>query len=54
MGTAIDRDELVSQQRIEFIKTLGLKPDDPRLVAARHKFADKYQLSKSEIIAAQK
>ena len=54
MGTALDRDELVSQQRIEFIKTLGLKPDDPRLVAARHKFADRYQLSKSEIIAAQK
>ena len=53
-GTAIDRNELVSQQRIEFIKTLGLKPDDPRLVAARRKFADKYQLSKSEIVAAQK
>ena len=54
MGTAIDRNELVSQQPIKFIKTLGLKPDDPRLVTARHKFVDKYQLSKSEIIATQK
>jgi hypothetical protein len=54
MGTAIDRNELMGKQRIEFIKTLGLNPDDPRLIAARNRFADKYQLNKTEIEEAQK
>lgn len=49
MGTAIDRETLKNQQRIEFIKTLGMKPDDHRLVAARHHFAKKYQLTSEEI-----
>lgn len=49
MGTAIDRDDLKSRQRIEFIRTLGLRPDDPRLVAARHRFAGRYGLSENEI-----
>lgn len=49
MGTAIDRDALKSQQRIEFIRTLGMRPDDPRLVAARRRFAGRYNLGDDEI-----
>ena len=49
MGTDIDRDALKSQQRIEFIRTLGMSPDDPRLVAARARFAVKYGLSQKEL-----
>lgn len=49
MGTAIDRDALKSQQRMEFIRTLGMRPDDPRLVAARHRFATRYGLSMDDI-----
>ena len=49
MGTDIDRDALRRQQRIEFMTTLGLRPDDPRLVAARARFAAKYGLSQKEI-----
>lgn len=49
MGTAIARDALRDQQRIEFIRTLGLKPDDPRLMSARETFAQKYDLSSQEI-----
>lgn len=49
MGTAIDREALKSQQRIEFIRTLGMRPDDARLVAARQQFAAKYGLSAKEI-----
>lgn len=52
MGTAIDREALKSQQRVEFIRTLGMTPDDPRLVAARKRFANRYQLSAEEIARA--
>lgn len=52
MGTAIDREALKSAQRIEFIRTLGMRPDDPRLIAARAKFADMYALSAEEIARA--
>ncbi|MCB2128682.1 MAG: sterol desaturase family protein [Rhodobacteraceae bacterium] len=52
MGTAIDRNDLKAQQRIEFIRTLGMRPDDPRLVAARHRFADRYGLTADEIARA--
>ncbi len=52
MGTDIDREALKSQQRIEFIRTLGMRPDDPRLVAARHRFAGRYGLSTDEIARA--
>ena len=44
----------MSKQRIEFIKTLGLNPDDPRLIAARLRFAKKYQFDRAEIETAQK
>lgn len=49
MGTAINREDLRSQQRIEFIRTLGMRPDDPRLIAARQRFAGKYALSAKDI-----
>ena len=49
MGTAIDRDALRDQQRIEFIRTLGMRPDDHRLIAARNRFAGKYGLTEKEI-----
>ncbi len=49
MGTAINREALKEQQRMEFIRTMGLSPDDPRLIAARLRFARKYGLSEAEI-----
>lgn len=52
MGTDIDREALKAQQRIEFIRTLGMRPDDPRLVAARNRFAEKYGLTQQEISRA--
>ncbi|MCX7567784.1 fatty acid hydroxylase [Sulfitobacter sp. F26169L] len=52
MNTAIDREALKSKQRIEFIRTLGLRPDDKRLVAARARFAPKYGLSDAEVARA--
>ncbi len=52
MGTNIDREALKVQQRIEFIRTLGMAPDDPRLTAARRTFASKYRLSEEEIARA--
>jgi len=52
MGTAIDEAALRHQQRAEFIRTLNMRPDDPRLVAARARFADKYELSAAEIAQA--
>lgn len=52
MGTDIDREALKSQQRIEFIRTLGMAPDDPRLVAARDRFASRYGLTREEITRA--
>ncbi len=52
MGTAINRDALKSKQRIEFIRTLGMRPDDPKLLAARARFAAKYDLSEKEIMQA--
>ena len=52
MGTDIDHDALKAQQRIEFIRTLGMSPDDPRLLAARARFAGKYGLTQAEIARA--
>lgn len=49
MGTAINRDDLCKQQRIAFIRTLGMRPDDLRLQSARQRFAKKYGLSAKEI-----
>lgn len=52
MGTDIDAEALKQQQRMEFIRTLGMRPDDPRLIAARARFAPKYGLSEKEIAQA--
>jgi hypothetical protein len=52
MHTAIDRDALKSKQRAEFILTLGMRPDDARLIEARQTFAAKYGLSQDEITRA--
>lgn len=52
MGTAIDRETLRTQQRTAFMRTLGLAPDDPRLVAARGRFAARYGLCADEIAQA--
>ena len=52
MNTAINRDDLRHKQRIEFIRTLGMQPDDPRLVSARAHFSEKYNLSQDEILRA--
>ncbi len=52
MGTHIDAETLKTQQRTAFIRTLGLSPDDPRLIAARARFAQKYGLSEGEIAQA--
>ena len=52
MGTDIDREALKARQRMEFIRTLGMRPDDPRLVAARARFARMYGLSEGEIARA--
>ena len=52
LGTAIGRDALRQQSRMEFITTLGLSPDDPRLIAARERFADRIGLPQAEIARA--
>lgn len=49
MGTDIDHEALKAQQRITFIRTLGMTPNDPRLVTARNQFASKYGLTSKEI-----
>lgn len=52
MGTNIDREALKSQQRIEFIRTLGMQPNDPRLVSARTRMAREYGLTDAEVARA--
>ena len=52
MGTDIDTEDLKSRQRIAFIRTLGMRHDDPRLLSARLRFADRYGLSAKEIAQA--
>lgn len=52
MGTAINTTALKEQGRIEFLTTLGLNPDDPRLLAARARFAQQYALTPKEILRA--
>lgn len=52
MGTDYDPQEVKDQGRIEFMKTLNLKPDDPRLMNARKTFAEKYDITEQEIAEA--
>lgn len=48
MGTAIDRDALKTRQRMEFIRTLGMRPDDPRLVSARQRIAARHGVTPAQ------
>lgn len=52
LGTAIDREALRKAQRVEFITTLGLRPDDPRLIAARQRFGPRHGLTAEQIARA--
>lgn len=52
LGTAIDREALKSQQRVEFMRTLGMRPDDPRLVSVRKRLGPSYGLTEDEIARA--
>lgn len=52
MGTDIDHDALKSRQRIDFIRTLGMRPDDPRLIAARTRFGPRMGVTAAEIAQA--
>ncbi len=52
MGTAIDQEQLKQQQRVEFIRTLGMRPDDHRLITARQRYAGQYGLTEAEIVQA--
>lgn len=52
LGTAIDRDALRAQQRAAFIRTLGMAPDDPRLIAARQRFGPRHGITPDQIARA--
>lgn len=52
LGTAIDREALRHAQRTEFITTLGLSPDDPRLMAARARFGPRHGITPDQIARA--
>ena len=52
LGTAIDRDALRGQQRAEFIRTLGMRPDDPRLLAARARFGPHHGIPPDQLARA--
>lgn len=54
LGTYIDDTALRKQQRIEFIRTLGLAPDDPRLVAARRRIGPRFGLTPDQIARAER
>ena len=54
MGTEIDPDTRDHLSRSEFIRTLGMKPDDPRLISARQTFAEKLGLTERQIKNAQR
>ena len=52
MGTAINREAMKTQQRFEIIRTLGMRPDDTRLIATRKRFTRRYDLNPDEISRA--
>ncbi len=49
MGTAIPNDEIKQKGRVEFLSTMGLRPDDPRLISARTRLGPHYGITESEI-----
>jgi hypothetical protein len=54
MGTEIDPERRDKLSRTEFILTLGMKPDDPRLISARNLYAAKLGLSEKQLLNAQR
>lgn len=52
LGTALSAEEKEQLERSEFIRTLGMKPDDPRLVSARLRFGPKMGLTDQQIASA--
>ena len=54
MGTEITPDHRDKLSRTEFIRTLGMEPYDPRLVAARDIYAVKLGLSEQQRRTAQR
>jgi len=52
MGTAIPSDQMKQQGRMEFLSTLGLKPDDPRLISARTRLGPQYGITPDEVTQA--
>ena len=50
--TALGADELARRSREEFMTTLGLRPDDPRLVSARERIARPMGVPAAEIARA--
>lgn len=54
LGTDYDPEQAKAMGRIEFMKTLNLRPDDERLINARKRFAEKYNITDSEVMEAQK
>lgn len=52
MGTAIPDEALKQKGRMVFLTTLGLKPDDPRLVSARRRLGPHYGISEAEMARA--
>lgn len=54
MGTEIDPDTRDHLSRSEFIRTLGMKPDDPRLIQARETFATKLNLTEQQLLNARR
>ena len=49
MGTVIPTEQIKQQGRLEFLSTLGLAPDDPRLISARRRLGPEYGISEQEI-----
>lgn len=54
MGTAIATEDLKGQQRAAFMRTLGLPPDDARLISARERIAAEAGVGEAEIARAAK
>ncbi len=52
MGTSIPNDEIKQKGRVEFLSTMGLRPDDPRLVSARKRLGPQYGITPEEIARA--
>ncbi len=53
-GTAISDADRQALERKSFIRTIGLDPADPRMIAARARFAKKVGLSEAEQIQARR